>query len=206
MDGILAWMPLLPRPGMRFFMVRFHRWLLIGSTLVASWLAMQAVHELGHVAGARLTGGRVSLVVLDLLSISRTDLAENPSPLLVVWAGPVIGAICPLALWGLLAALRLPEKFVARFFAGFCLVANGAYIGIGSFDRIGDCGEMLNHGSQPWQLWLFGLLTIPAGLWLWHGLGANFGFDRASGQVQQRAAYGTLVVCVVLILLFAIVP
>jgi predicted Zn-dependent protease len=48
--------------------------MLIGSTVVGSWLGMQAVHELGHVLGAWWTDGDVSRVVLHPLSISRTDL------------------------------------------------------------------------------------------------------------------------------------
>ena len=49
--------------------------ILIGSTIVGSWLGMQAVHEAGHVLGARVTGGRVERIVLYPLTISRTDLA-----------------------------------------------------------------------------------------------------------------------------------
>src|SRR6266852_2985807 len=101
---------------------------LIVSTVLGSWLGMQAVHEFGHVLGARLTGGRVAQVVLHPLTISRTDLSHNPRPLLVVWAGPAFGVLLPLALWGVAAGLRLPGAFVLRFFAGFCLLANGAYI------------------------------------------------------------------------------
>src|SRR5881394_1603306 len=99
---------------------------------------MQAVHESGHLLGAWLTGGRVARVVLYPLTISRTDLAENPNPLPVVWAGPVFGILLPLALWGAAVALRMPGAFVLRFFAGFCLIANGAYIAAGSLDGIGD--------------------------------------------------------------------
>jgi hypothetical protein len=51
--------------------------------LFVSWLLMQAVHESGHVLGARLGGGTVAQVVLHPLTISRTDLAANPHPLLV---------------------------------------------------------------------------------------------------------------------------
>src|SRR5947209_4265019 len=122
---------------------------------------MQAVHEFGHVCGAWLTGGRVAHVVLNPLTISRTDLADNPRPLVVVWAGPVVGVLLPVALWLAAAGVRMPGAFVLRFFAGFCLLANGLYIGAGSFDRVGDCGEMLRHGSEPWQLWLFGAMTAP---------------------------------------------
>jgi hypothetical protein len=76
-------------------MQRPHQVVLITSTLLASWLGMQAVHELGHVLGAWLTGGRVTAVVLNPLTISRTDLAENPQPLFVVWAGPAFGVVFP---------------------------------------------------------------------------------------------------------------
>ena len=69
-------------------MTRLLQIVLIGSTVVGSWLGMQAVHEAGHVLGAWLTGGRVARVVLHPLTISRTDLAENPWPLAVVWARP----------------------------------------------------------------------------------------------------------------------
>src|SRR3954451_22380263 len=99
---------------------------------------MQAVHEFGHVLGAWLTGGRVARVVLHPLTISRTDLAENPAPLAVVWAGAVLGVVLALAAWGLAAAFRLPGAYLLRFFAGFCLVANGGYLAGGSFDRLGD--------------------------------------------------------------------
>jgi hypothetical protein len=173
---------------------------LIGATFLGSWLGMQAVHEFGHVCGAWATGGRVERVVLHPLTISRTDLAENPSPLVVVWSGPIIGVVLPLVLWLGAATAKLPGAFVLRFFAGFCLLANGLYISVGSFDRIGDCGDMLRHGSAPWQLWLFGLLTAPAGLGLWHRQGPRFGLGKAKGRVSRGAAYGCLAACVALVI------
>ena len=173
-------------------MRRLHQGLLIGCTVLASWLGMQAVHEFGHVLGAWLTGGRVTRVVLHPLTISRTDLGENPDPLAVVWAGPLLGVLLPLAAWGVAAALRLPGSYLLRFFAGFCLVANGGYIGGGSFDRLGDAGQMLRHGSPPWLLWLFGVVAVGAGLWLWHGQGRYFGLGKARGQVSHGAAYASV--------------
>lgn len=173
---------------------------LIVSTVLGSWLGMQAVHEFGHVLGARMTGGRVARVVLHPLTISRTDLADNPRPLVVVWAGPVIGVVVPLLLWAAAAAARLPGAFVVRFFAGFCLLANGLYIGVGAFGRVGDCGEMLRNGSAPWQLWLFGLATAPAGLWLWHRQGPHFGLGPAHGSVRRGVACASLLVCIALLI------
>lgn len=173
--------------------------ILILSMLAGSWLGMQAVHELGHVLGALMTGGRVARVVLHPTTISRTELVTNPSPLIVVWGGPVFGALAPLLLWLLAAALRMRGAYVLRFFAGFCLIANGLYIAVGSFDGVGDCGEMLRHGSQRWQLWLFGAATTPFGFWLWHGQGPHFGFAPANGQVDRGVAYATLISCFILV-------
>ena len=201
-------------------MDRFHQVLLIGSTLVGSWLGMQAVHEFGHVVGAWLTGGKVERVVLHPLSISRTDVAENPHPLAVAWAGPIGGVILPLVLWFAAAAFHssaerspsghirsirpigvLLPPFVLRFFAGFCLICNGLYIGLGSFSGIGDCGDLLRHGASIWQLWLFGALAAPAGLVLWHGQGRWFGFGSERSQVSAKAAYGSFAVCLALLVL-----
>jgi hypothetical protein len=182
-------------------MKRFHQAVLIISLIVGSWLGMQAVHELGHVLGAWLTSGRVERVVLYPLTISRTDMDYNPHPLIVVWAGPVCGAIAPLILWAAARAVKMPGAYVPRFFAGFCLIANGAYIGVGSFDGIGDCGTMLQNGSQPWQLWLFGLATAPVGLWLWHGQGPHFGLGASPGKVNGRVAWATFGACAALVAL-----
>jgi hypothetical protein len=184
---------------------RLHQGVLIISTVLGSWLAMQAVHESGHILGAYLTGGQVAHVVLYPLTISRTDLQQNPCPLFVVWAGPVFGVLFPLLLWLIAAGLQVPGVFVLRFFAGFCLIVNGAYIGAGSFDRVGDCGVMLRHGSAIWQLWLFGTVTVPAGLWLWHRQGPHFGLGPGRGRVRPGVAYASLVVCVGLMLLAFVV-
>src|SRR5262245_13839179 len=121
------------------------RWqiVLVVCTLVNSWLAMQAVHEFGHVVGAWLTGGVVARVDLRPWTISRTDLAENPDPLTVAWAGPILGVALPMAMWLVAALCRLSGTYLLRFFAGVCLVANGAYLGAGTVERVGDPGVML---------------------------------------------------------------
>lgn len=161
---------------------------------------MQAVHEGGHLVGAWLTGGRVTALVLHPLKISRTELAANPRPLVVVWCGPLIGTVAPLAVWIIAARAGLRAAFVLRFFAGFCLIANGAYIGFGSFGGVGDCGEMLRHGSPPWLLWLFGVFTMPLGIRLWHRQGACFGFGGASQPIQPKVTFQVCVVCLALLI------
>ncbi len=77
-------------------MKRIEQAILIATFLSFSWLAMQAVHELGHLVGAWLTGAEVTMVVLHPCTISRTDLGRNPHPSVVVWAGPLVGAVLPL--------------------------------------------------------------------------------------------------------------
>jgi hypothetical protein len=162
---------------------------------------MQAVHELGHILGAWATGANVTRVVLSPSTISRTDVSNNTRPLIVVWAGPVVGVTLPLLLWYGAHATGLVFAFVLRFFAGFCLLANGLYIGLGSFAGVGDCGEMLQHGSSLWQLWLFGAVTAPIGFALWHRQGASFGFGMAVGQVLLSVAFASRFVCGVLLLM-----
>ncbi|HZZ81749.1 MAG TPA: hypothetical protein VFE62_24825 [Gemmataceae bacterium] len=182
-------------------MRRIHQAVLLASTLTISWLGMMAVHEAGHVLAAWLTGATVVRVVLHPLTISRTDIGDNPHPLVVVAAGPLVGVAAPLFAW-LMA--RVPIWYLFRFFAGFCLIANGAYIGAGSFESIGDAGELLRHGASMWQLWLFGAICVPTGLALWHRLGVHFGLGEARGSVSTPTAYGCLMVALVMITLMAL--
>ena len=185
-------MPLRPRHEHR------HRQsILIGSFLPLCWLGMMIVHEAGHVAGAMLSGGTVNRVILFPLAISRTDVDPNPVPWFVVWAGPVVGCLLPLCGWQLCTILRCRLAWLIRFFAGFCLIANGAYIGVGSFEQIGDAGEMLRCGLPPWSLWLFGAVAVPAGFVLLHGQGRNFGLGDAKGNVDATATW----ICSVMLLI-----
>jgi hypothetical protein len=170
-------------------MNRFPQVLLIVTFIGFSWLAMQVVHEAGHVLLARLTGAEVTKVALHPLIMSRTDVGLNPHPLAEVWGGPLVGSLLPLLLFALGAAFRLPGVYLLRFFAGFCLVANGLYIGIGHLLAEGaDPGVMMEHGSPRWLLVLFGGVTFPLGLYLWHRQGPHFGFGVAKGKVDTRAA------------------
>ncbi len=173
-------------------MNRLNQVVFIVSVFYGSWLAMETVHEFGHMLGAWSTGGRVVHVVLGPATISRTDIDSNPRPLVEVWAAPLVGVLLPLLAWGIAATTRFRAAFVLRFFAGFCLIANGAYIGVGSFGRIGDCGAMLQNGSQLWQLWLFGAVCIPTGLLLWHGHAKQFGIGPASTPISRAMAVASV--------------
>ena len=171
-------------------MRRFPQILLIVTFIGFSWLAMQVVHETGHVLVAWLTGGEVTRVALHPLIMSRTDVGENPHPLAEVWGGPLVGSLLPLFLFGLAAVFRLSGLYLLRFFAGFCLIANGVYIGFGHFLVEGaDPWVMMENGSPRWLLVLFGVVAVPSGLYLWHRQGPHFGLGCANGKVDARAAF-----------------
>jgi hypothetical protein len=163
--------------------------ILIVCLLANSWLGMQAIHECGHVITAYATGGQVAKVVLHPLVISRTDLAENPHPLAVVWGGPLFGSLIPLMIYLLVAAVRFRAAYLFRFFAGFCLVANGAYIGTGQWlaDEA-DPKVMLERGSSTWMLVGFGIIATAAGLLLWHRQGGSFGLGPNKKAIRALDA------------------
>lgn len=153
------------------------KWVILAIVvLYPAFLAMEAMHELGHVINARLSGGRVARVELPLAGFSRTDLAANPHPQFVAWGGMLWGTVLPLALAGALTLRRRRANgrvmgilgAAAAFFAGFCLVANGAYIGLGGFMSAGDGPDLIRHGAPPWLLLVAGGAALVLGLLLWH--------------------------------------
>lgn len=179
-------------------MKKVEQTILILSFLAFSWLAMQAVHELGHISGAWLTKADVTKVALHPFILSRTDLGSNPHPHVVVWSGPLAGVLIPLLALLLAGLFRSPGIYLFRFFAGFCLIVNGVYIAFGPAAGAADTGVMIQHGSPRWLMVLFGILTVPSGLYLWHNQGKYFGLGEAGGQVSRSAAIVSAVLLVVL--------
>ena len=170
-------------------MQRFHQLLFAVSLVALGWLAMMAVHEPAmrrrHRHRRRCSTRR---------SPSAHDLANaasprNPRPAIVVWLGPIVGCALPLAVSAMIPQRHSFVGKVAGFFAGFCLIANGAYLSIGAFDRVGDCGEMLRTGTPFWVMLAFGAVTIPLGLYRWHALGSILGFIHDPSAVTPRMAY-----------------
>jgi len=184
-------------------MSRIYRLLFGICWLIGSWLAMMAIHESGHVLGGLLTGGKIACVVLHPLAISRTDLAVNPHPAVVVWAGPLIGALLPLSLWFGACLLKWSQTGLVQFFAGFCLIANGAYIAGGALEGIGDCGVMRQTGSPLWLMWGFGLVTVPVGFWLWHRLGSLRDWWQHPERTSEQSAWLMLLAVMTLVVLMA---
>lgn len=164
---------------------------LLATFLPWCWLMMMVVHEAGHVLAAWLTGATVDQVILHPLTISQTVVSESPHPLMVSLAGPVLGGLMPLFAWLALRALHLAVSGFARFFAGFCLVANGVYLALGAWTADGDAGDLLQLGMPPWLLTVLGLLSFAGGLALWHGLGPIFGLRGQRESITWRSVFVT---------------
>jgi Peptidase M50B-like len=165
-----------------------------------SWLAMQAVHELGHVVHAWTSGGRVERVVLHPLEISRTDVTPNAHPQFVAWGGPVWGSLIPLGIHVVLLRCQWSRAWLSAFFAGFCLVANGAYLLGGSLYPVGDAQTLLDNGTPRWTLAIFGIAGLASGLALWHGLGKHFGFGQPVAPADKGAVWGMSACAVILLI------
>jgi hypothetical protein len=178
-------------------MTRVGQTVLITTFIAFSWLAMQAVHECGHVLAAVATGGEIQKVVLHPLALSRTDVTPNPHPLLVVWAGPVFGSVVPLGAWALAKFLGWSHIFLWRFFAGFCLVSNGVYLVGGSFARGADPGDLMRLGMSQAVLISVGLVGAVSGFWLWHRQGHHFGLGDSGGEVKTGAVIASVILLAV---------
>ena len=140
-------------------------------------------------------------VVLHPLRVSCTDATHERHPPLVVWGGSIVGGLLPLGALVVTRSLIPRWSYLPRFFAGFCLVVNGDSIGVGSFEGVGDSGDLSRSRTPRWQSILFGPVTVPAGLFLWHGFGPYCGLGDARGRVDRLAAVGMSVVFLAILLI-----
>lgn len=170
---------------------RFHQALLLISMLILSWLGMLALHMTGHLIYAALSGAEVYQAQLHPLSPSAEPrMFANPSPLLVAWGGSIWGAAIPLLILWVVRASRPNLAYLATFFAGFCLVANGAHLAIGTFIPAGDARQLLWLGAPQWLLVGLGFPVMIAGIGLFNGLGKMFGMGVEQGRVNRLHAWG----------------
>jgi hypothetical protein len=160
--------------------------LLILSLCWLSWLSMMLVHECGHILAARLSGGTVRKLVWYPAALSRTDVSPNPHPAIETWAGPMYGSIAPLALAIAVSATGARIAYLFWFFAGFCLLANGAYIGVGSFWPVGDAKVLLINGASRSSLGVFGLAAVMSGLLILDRVSPWLGFGTSPKFVRKK--------------------
>jgi hypothetical protein len=157
---------------------------------------MQVAHELGHVISTLVSGGQVEKVVLHPLTFSRTDVSSNPHPIVQVWGGPVVGVILPMATLAIAYWIRTNFLLLFRFFAGFCCIANGVYIGFGPNSIWLDTQVMFSLGCERWQLMLFGLPMLVLGLYFLNGTGKIFGLGVPGGKVNIKFVWASTILFV----------
>ena len=181
--------------------------ILIATWLLFCWLAMQLLHELGHLFVAWWLGVEVVQFHFGLLTISHTMINEagqsQATLLAITWAGPVVGMALPLVIWGIVALFRFQEAFLARFLAGFCLVANGCYLLCGTTDGYADTGVLLANGAMRWQLIVAGIIGVVPGFLIWNRQGNNFGIGQTPQQIRWQSIAAS-VICLVAITFFAL--
>ncbi|MCC5823066.1 MAG: hypothetical protein LAT64_07565 [Phycisphaerales bacterium] len=129
----------------------------VAITLAFAWLWLQWTHEAGHVLAGLATGAGIQRVVLDPLIFSRTDLSPNPRPLIACWGGPIIGSILGAGLPVAVSTVARRWRPVTHAVACAVLLGNGAYIGLGVIQPVGDAATLLALGTPRWLLAAFGL-------------------------------------------------
>ena len=121
-------------------------------------------------------------------------LRPTHSPVLSCGVGRLWVVCCH---WCVFAGI--PKRWVvlhniAGFLAGFCLIANGAYIGVGVWDAVGDCREMLQTGTPQWVMIAFGIVAVLCGLAVWHRLGSLGEFAKDPSRVRYSWVLSTCVI------------
>jgi hypothetical protein len=135
------------------------RYARFGLLLVASWCAMTFTHEAGHVVGGWASGGTLREAHLMPWELPYSSFDPDPSPLVTLWCGPVLGVLVPVAVAGV---FRLPWGL---FFVHFCVLANGCYLAIAwvTGDNLLDTPKLLARGAHPATVAAYCLLTVGVG-------------------------------------------
>ncbi len=128
--------------------------------VIFSWLYMQWTHELGHILAGLASGATIDRVILDPRTFSMTQFQSTPRPLIAAWGGPVLGVIIGAGIPLLLMRALTGFRFSLRIIAGFVLLANGLYIGLGAIYPVGDAQSLIMFGSPRWLLAIFGIACI----------------------------------------------
>ncbi len=82
-----------------------------------------------------------------------------------------MGCVWPLLICVCLKVINGKVWPTMLFFTGFCLIANGSYIGAGWAMHSGDARELVEFGAPRSVLIAFGVVTVIPGLIIWHRLG-----------------------------------
>ena len=138
---------------------QYDRWIVLGLWAAAAWVVMTTTHELGHVIGGWLGGGKLVALEVAPWRLPYSLHAPDPHPRLTLWCGPLVGALLPFGI-----SLLVRHAFV-RFVGNFCLLANGLYLALAwwSGDQFLDTPRMLAAGVHPVWIVCFCAISIVVG-------------------------------------------
>ncbi|MCC6969309.1 MAG: hypothetical protein IT434_03735 [Phycisphaerales bacterium] len=164
------------------------RVLIIAILLAASWYAMMLVHECGHVIAAWSTGSHVEAVRVPWLGFSQTIVPTTDWPRVVAASGAALGSALPFLAWLTIRCMprirRGTACAIARYFAGFCLLANGVYVGCAVLLPVGDTEDLVRMGVPAWTLTVIGWPIAAAGVAMWNGMAKSIGTRaRIDGEI-----------------------
>lgn len=146
--------------------------------VVAAWYVMLATHELGHGLHALLSGVTVLNINFPLIGFPYTQVGTPTRSLFLLWGGFIWGCGIPMSAYFAVCAMKNRTVLWLRrevgFLAGFCLLANGAYLAAGAVYQIGDAAEMIRAGSPLGLLVTIGIVLAAFGLLFWHRLKLQF--------------------------------
>lgn len=136
--------------------------LLLFGSFAFGYNAATALHELGHVLAAWMTGGRVQALHLHPFTTSYTNISPDPSPLLTHAAGVTLGPLAGLA------CIALGRRFegtyaVPLYTTGVATFAtSGIYLVVGTLTGAGDARVLLDLGMPALGLLLAGGALVAA--------------------------------------------
>lgn len=146
---------------------KYAQWLKLLITAILCWYPFMCLHELGHILSAQFTGGRIQEIILVPWKFSQTVIRHSHHPLIDAWAGPLLGVTLPLFAYSLHKKFKRENDFLS-ILTGFCLMANGLYIGLGWIDKVGHAGDIITHNFSIISMILFGIISSTTGLFIWH--------------------------------------
>lgn len=124
---------------------------------------MLLTHEVGHIVAAKLSGGEILAVEIAPGKLSSTILSRNPAPSFVVWAGFLSGWLLPFLSVPFWKTQRLYLGDTFKTFAGFCVLAGGAYLAVGGNESFADTGQLIALGWNHYVLIVIGAAVAVAG-------------------------------------------
>ncbi len=147
-----------------------NKWINFFLMLILSWYPFMCLHELGHILSAMVNGGRIEKITLLPWRFSQTVISGSSNPLMDAWMGCVVGAVLPCLILFFIRRIKNKRYLHVYFgvFSGFCCVGNGAYLGLGWMDRVGDAGDILRYGGSVLGMIFFGVVSVSLGFYLWH--------------------------------------